>query len=350
LERALVGQARCWTLAMRDDSGRTAAVACLVLFTMDMVETGPPWMRRAAARARRWAPGLLRFKALFCGLPVPGARHHLFIAPHADRTEVLRTLHRQMRKLGREHRARMLIVKEFDVDECASMAGLEQLGYVRGELPVEHLLTGEFASFDAYRAALKARYRQQVIRSEKKLRSLGLVVKHLRGQAIAEMYTDEVHALYLAVHARSRTKLEVLPASLFRELAQQFGNDASLTVIHQPSDGQVVAFTFALRDLQGGYHNLYSGLDYDLNPEADLYFNLFYHDLDYAFRHGAKLVYLGQTSDDFKARLGSTQRRVYCFTRATSNWLNVGFRRIAKRVFPAVYHAATHDVFKERAK
>jgi predicted N-acyltransferase len=255
-----------------------------------------------------------------------------------------------MWEMGRKHRARMLIVKEFDAEECASMAALEQMGYIRGELPVEHLLTAEFNSFDAYRAALKARYRQQVIRSEKKLRSLGLTVKHLQGPAIAEMYTDEVHALYLAVQARSRTKLEVLPASLFRELAQQFGDDASLTVIHRPSDGRVVAFTFALRDVDGGYHNLYSGLDYQLNPEADLYFNLFYHDLDYAFRQGAKLVYLGQTSDDFKARLGSTQRRVYCFARATGGFLNVGFRRIARYVFPAVHHAHRHDVFKDPAE
>jgi predicted N-acyltransferase len=350
LERAMVGQARCWTIAIREGGGRMAAVACLVLFTMDMVETGPPWLRRIAARARRWTPGLLRFKVLFCGLPVPGAQHHLFVAPDADRTEVLRMLHKTMRELGRKHRARMLIVKEFDLDECAWMAELEQMGYIRGELPVEHLLTGEFDSFDAYRAALKARYRQQVIRSEKKLRQQGLTVKHLRGPAIAQMYTDEVHALYLAVHARSRTKLELLPASLFRELAQQFGDDASLTVIQRPSNGQIVAFTFALRDADGGYHNLYSGLDYQLNPEADLYFNLFYHDLDYAFRHGASVVHLGQTSDDFKARLGSTQRRVYCFARATGNLLNIGFRRIAQRVFLAVHHAHTHEVFKERPK
>jgi predicted N-acyltransferase len=313
---------------------------------MDVVDTGPMWMRKLVAKGRRWVPGLLRFNVLFCGLPVPGARHHLFVAPNADRAEVLLTLNEQMRELGRKHRARILIVKEFDDQEYTSMAGLEQLGYVRAELPVEHLLSGEFDSFDAYRAALKARYRQQVNRSEKKLRSLGLTVKHLQGPAIAEMYTDEVHALYLAVQGHSRTKLEVWPASLFRELAQQFGDDASLTVIQWPSDGRVVAFTFALRDVHGGYHNLYSGLDYQVNPEADLYFNLFYHDLDYAWRQGTKLVYLGQTSDDFKARLGSTQRRVYCFARATVGLLNVGFRRIARRVFPAVHHAHTHEVFK----
>ena len=52
------------------------------------------------------------------------------------------------------------------------------------------------------------------------------------------------------------------------------------------------------------YYLLFAGLDYDLNPSLDLYFDLMYAEMDPAFaRRGEGLVF-GQTADDFKVRLG----------------------------------------------
>jgi hypothetical protein len=348
-ERQMVGQAKCFTVAMRDGEGKIAAVACLVLFAMDAVDNGPGWLRKIVGQVRRVFRRFLRFNILFCGLPVPCAKNHLFIAPGSDYGEVLQALHLTMRKIGRSHRARMLMIKEFEETECDWVDRLAEFGYVRAELPPEHLLMGRFDSFDEYRSALKARYRQQVVRSEKKLLQQGLAVRHLQSGAIAEVYTDTLHELYLAVLARSQTKLETYPASFFRDLAVIFGEDAVLTTIYRTADEKIVAFIFALRDSEGAHHNLYCGMDYQFNAEADLYFNAFYGDLDFAFRHGASKVHLGQTSDHFKARLGSTQRNVCGFVRATNGLLNIGFRRIAKHVFPKIEHPEDHDVFKEEA-
>ena len=79
-----------------------------------------------------------------------------------------------------------------------------------------------------------------------------------------------------------------------------------------------------------------------------MYFNTFYGDLDFAFRHKAPLVHLGQTSDHFKARLGSTPRGVFGFVRATNGLLNIAFRRFARHVFPKIEHPEARDVFKDQ--
>ena len=89
----------------------------------------------------------------------------------------------------------------------------------------------------------------------------GLAMRHLQGAAITEVYTDALHELYLAVLARSQTKLETYPASFFRDLAVIFGDDALLTTIYRTADEKIVAFIFALRDQKGAHHNLYCGID-----------------------------------------------------------------------------------------
>ncbi len=48
------------------------------------------------------------------------------------------------------------------------------------------------------------------------------------------------------------------------------------------------------------FHQLFVGFDYELNPQCDLYFNLFFNLMDYAWQQGAADIVLGQTSDTFK--------------------------------------------------
>ena len=139
--------------------------------------------------------------------------------------------------------------------------------------------------------------------------------------------------LYVAVQSRAEQKLELMPAAFFRELAQALGDEVSLTIIRRA--GRVCAFTFAIHRA-GTHYNLYSGLDYELNNEGDLYFNLFYNDLDQAFRSGATSVHMGQTSDSFKSRLGSTTQPLYFFVRARAAWMNAALRLFAPVAFPAV--------------
>ncbi len=60
---------------------------------------------------------------------------------------------------------------------------------------------------------------------------------------------------------------------------------------------------------------LYAGLDYRLNDELDLYFNLMYAGLDRALRKGVSRIEVGQSAGVFKARIGCYSEPLYVFAK-----------------------------------
>jgi len=354
MDRRLIGayeatmgeQCRSFTIVIRDRAGNAVGLACACLFRVDLGHF--PWLDKLVAVARNVWWNCLKIGVLFCGLPIPAGQNHLRIAAHADRAAVLTELDNALRKLAREHGAMIVVVKEFSAGECDGLQALLNRGYLRSEIPARHLLIGKFDSFADYLAAINARYRSQVNRSLKKLEKAGLRVEQVRGPVdLPRVYTDDVHRLYEAVQKRSKYRLELYPAEFIRELGRQFGDDASLTCIYQGE--RLVAFTLGVaRD--SVYHNLYSGLDYDLRSEADLYFNLFYHDLDFAWRRGAKEIHLGQTADHFKSRLGSKSEPMYLFIRPTNRIVRWGLKTFSKWAMPRMERVKPIRVFKTLGK
>ena len=167
--------------------------------------------------------------------------------------------------------------------------------------------------------------------------------EHASGRAIADVYTEELHQLYLAVWERAKYRLEKLPAEFFRDIGRRFADQASMTLVRCKE--RPVAFVFGIWE-GSAYHNLYCGLDYELNDRIDLYFNLYYHELDRLMRAGARLVHMGQTSDEFKARLGATPEPLWFAVRATNPLVHRGLRTFSKWIFPPVLKTPQRQVFR----
>jgi hypothetical protein len=318
------------------------------LFRVEIVDSTNPAVVRVRDGLRRLWPGLGKMKVLFCGLPVPSGTSHLRVRPGASVVDVAAEVDRVMWRLASKMKAPLLLFKELNEEDSMLTSALASRGYVRGEILPVHHLHGAFSSFAAYRDALKSRYRQQIVRSQKKMAEAGFEVLSGRGEAfVAKHFDDEVHALYLAMHERGEQKLELFPRSFFVELAAALGDEVLLTLIRR--DGQVYGFTFGFT--RGDTHyNMNSGLDYAVSEEGDLYFNLFYLDLDAAFRAGATLVKMGQTSNSFKSRLGTNARKLWFFARARSVVFHDLLRLVAPLAFPKAPVVEANDVFASTAK
>jgi Peptidogalycan biosysnthesis/recognition len=343
-QRTLADQCRCWGLIVYDAGGIAIGCAGLCLFQTEIIESTNPFILRWRERLRRIFPRLGRMPVLFCGLPVPAGATHLRVREGASTEAVLTEVDRALQRLARGLGARLTVFKELD-DASPLAAGLSRKGYVRGAIPPMHLLDVSFETFAHYRDALKSRYRSQVHRSQKKLGLAGFEVLHGRGHAfVAEQFDEHAYQLYVAVQTRAEQKLELMPASFFREMATALKDEVLLTVIRR--EGLICAFTFAITRGRTHY-NMYSGLDYALNTDGDLYFNLFYHDMDQAFRAGATSLHLGQTSDTFKSRLGTRAEKLWFFTRARPASLNTLLHLFAPLVFPKVAEVEPNDVFAE---
>jgi predicted N-acyltransferase len=259
----------------------------------------------------------------------------------------LEALDRRVQELAREENADYVVYKEFDGTDAGNIELLEEHWYLRGTLPVLHKLAGRFRNFGEYLDAIKARYRNQIKRSQKKFAAAGLRAVHITdGQEIRRRFTPEVHQLYAAVHAKSKTKLEFLPLEFFRELPDALPEHVAVMFVEDmTAGGRVVGFTLAMR-ANGTHYNVYSGVDYGMNERAHIYFNLFYHDLDYAFSIGTTEVHLGETSDGFKSRLGTERVPMYCYVKARNPVVQAIVKRLARQLFPE-QHVERQNVFKE---
>ncbi len=344
-QHTLIAQCRCWGVVVYDAHGLAIGCAALCLFDTELIESHSPFVIRWRDRLRRLWPGAGKMQVLFCGLPVPSGSSHLRVREGAPLPEVVAEVDRVMQHLAHTVGGRLCVFKE--LDETSPLAALlPGMGYARGPIPPMHLLDGGFLHFAHYRDSLKSRYRAQVQRSQKKLEAAGFEVIAGRGSAfVAQHFDAHAHRLYMAVQAQAEQKLEWMPEAFFREIAEALGDEVLLTVIRR--EGRVCAFTFAIT--RGGVHyNMYSGLDYALNNVGDLYFNLFYHDMDQAFRSGATSLHFGQTSDAFKSRLGTYTQKLYFFARAHPAFANRLLHWFAPLAFPKVADVEPNDVFAEK--
>jgi hypothetical protein len=347
-QETLADDFRCWGVVVFDDAGAPVGCAALCLFRVEVIDTANAAVVRVRDWVRRFWPKLGTMKVLFCGLPVPPGSSHLRVRPGVSVEEVTVEVDRVMRRLAGTVKARLILFKELDEEESELTSALESRGYLRGEILPVHHLQGVFSDFAAYRDALKSRYRLQIVRSQKKLAEAGFEVLSGRGGAfVAEHFDDGVHALYVAVQQRGEQKLELMPRSFFVELAATLGDEALLTLIRR--EGRVCGFTFGVT-CGGTHHNLYSGLDYAANQDGDLYFNLFYLDLDAAFRAGATLVTMGQTSNSFKSRLGTNAIKLWFYARGRPAIFHGLLRLVAPLAFPKAPVVEANNVFASTSK
>jgi predicted N-acyltransferase len=343
VERGLPERTRVFHVVVRDEKGNPAACASLCLMAVDLLLLTPLRVLRLAGWGRR--PRFAMLQVLFCGLPVSSGQSQIGFAPGADRKRAIEKLDDLMQTLARQERAKAIVYKEFSDSDCQDLDGLVNRGYMRTESRPTYELTRPFADFDAYCSSLKSHYRNDVRRSQKKFDRAGCSVVHLTNpDDILHEYTPKVHRLYEAVVVKSDVKLEMLPIQFFRELVKHHVGRVSLTAIYR--DDQIVAFNWGL-DASPVYLFLFCGVDYAKNAEADLYFNLMYHQLDLAFRRGARLVKFGQTADAFKRRIGGAGRPLNLYVQPRGwffAWIIHFTQRFLFRSCPVL---EAHDVFKE---
>jgi predicted N-acyltransferase len=338
----MTSQATFWYVTIRDASGKPVACACLSGFTVDPFVIAGGKLKKAASYFRRIFPRFLSFKIMSCGLPVSTGHSSLRFAPDADPALVLKLLDGVLQSLARNSGARLLLFKEFEDSDCEMVASLARLGYIQAESLLMNSFTPVFTDFELYLSSLKAHYRQDIRRSQAKLERSGFTIKTVKGGAwLEQLYTEDVHRLYLAVVDRAVNKLEVLPREFFLALARQFPESVSFTYISR--ENRIAAFNWAFHD-EHTYQLLFCGLDYELNKQAELYFNLMYAELDNALKADVANIHFGQTANAFKSRLGCSQSALWIYLRPMI--VPRVIKKCSRFLFPRQEREVIHNIYK----
>lgn len=343
-ETSMKPECRFWYAIVYDGDGRAAACACVTRMTVDLADLADA---RVAWIIRR-APGVFsrfrKLKVMICGLPGSPGEKNLAMASANESPRILPLLDRAICDLAEHDGMDVIAFKEFGQHDLEAMKPMLELGYRRiPSLPM-HLFKPSFPDFSHYCAALKTRYRQQINRSTRKLKNSDVVLSVLTDpEEILRVYTPQVHALYHQMVAKAELNLEVLPIDFFRQLTSRLSGEVELIAFSK--DSTIIAFGWCLH-ASSTYTMLYAGLDYRLNDEFDLYFNLMYAGLDRALRKGVSRIQIGQSASTFKARLGCYSEPLYVFAKGRGPLMSPLIRYGASLLIAEKPAPPASDIFK----
>jgi predicted N-acyltransferase len=334
VENSMADQCRFRHIVVRDAQRRPMATVCLSSFVIGGAATAKGAAGKFLGLVQRAIPWINRSKLILCGLPVSAGQSHVRFSPDADREAALRIIDSVARKFARAEWARLIIFKEIDPDGCRDLEPLLSIGYRRADsYPMNRTLTG-YSDFDDYLSQVDSKKRTTVRRSQKKFTKSGLRVEDRLGRDhAAEIYTDDVHRLYEAVADQSEVEFGKLPAGFFRELARQLPDNSLFSYVYR--DDQVVGFLASLFS-ETTFHGLFVGLDYSLNSQSELYFNLLYHLVDVGLRRRSQEIYVGQTADEIKNyKLGAYQVPMSLYVRGGRWTMDLVLKCAFSAIFPS---------------
>lgn len=165
-----------------------------------------------------------------------------------------------------------------------------------------------WGTMQEYLDSLKNQYRYRY----KKIINHGRNLK-IRSLGKDESFSEELYKLYENVYLKSNFKLEKLPIDFFR-------NNGSNTTMFA-LEGKPVGFIQTFKE-EDTFYFLFGGIDYEVNQQNALYFNMLNHIISQGIESGARYIKMGQTAEDAKLRLGCNLEEKYLYLHSSNRVIN----------------------------
>jgi len=335
-----------WYIVVYDEDDAPVACTSVSLITLDLADVVDRRLARIIRHTSLLFSRLRHLKILFCGLPIGTGHHTLGLTLRSASPQILPVLDTIIRTLATEANADAIVYKEFGKADLEWTKPLLALGYRRISTPPTHFFKPWFDNFAQYCAALRTHYRWQIKRSRGKLERPGLELTLLTDpQEILRAYTSEVHALYRQVADRAAIKLEVLPIEFLHQISLRLNGHVELIAIRK--DARIVAFAWCLHS-QSTYYMMYAGLDYRVNNEFDLYFNLVYASLDRGLRKRASIIVFGTGADTVKSRIGCYSEPLYIFVKGCGALMSFVIRAVGNSLISQTSATPSFNIFNNK--
>lgn len=334
IEESTAGECKCWCAVFYDDAKKPFACCCFSQFVVDGALLAPAGVRKVVDAVRTVLPRLLKYRMMVGGLPTTTghSQGQIAILPGANLEEFAKQFDKAAMQLAKKHRSRLISVKEFSAETADQLAPLMSHGYRRIPSLVTYGMKAEHPSFDEYYQTRSKRTRANMRKVFDKFESAGLRCVNLKGgEGADKLITDDVYKLYEAVYDKAQVKLEKAPIEFFRELARRLPDESKFTFLYQGE--RVVGFCCAVTSPTCHYM-IYCGVDYDLNPVGDVYFNVIYRGFGFGLEQRPEAIKVGAAADEFKKRMGCNGTQLYFYAKFVPKVSSLLFGAIAGLIFP----------------
>lgn len=277
------------------------------------------WRARLEKVQARW-PGFLVFKTLFCGSPT-GECNVVGVADDFRQDPALyAALDRALMDMARQRRVFMVVFKDLLDADAARFAPMHRLGWFAGDSMDTAVLDTPFGSLDEYLAQLGPRTRKELRR---KLRQS---TQELEVETVTRIdgIVDEVYRLYKGVHDQGVMSFEVLTPTYFLNFCRHMPDNTVYFLYWAKGDAQgrrLVGMDFCLH-YEDRLLAKYTGMDYTVSRELNLYFIGLLSNIDWCIRHGKKRCLLGPGSYAVKQQMGARLVPLRTLTKLVNPLLN----------------------------
>jgi len=330
-----------------DEQGAACVAPCFA-FRVSLVSVASAWVQRLVGWVRKAVPGFLQVRLFVVGSPISTCGDMLGLreleVPGRWDHGRFTALFDQVTAKARELRIGLVLIKELEqalVDRLKP--ALEGRFLIVDSLPTTYVPIAPREQ-GGYEGSIRSKYRNKL----KKRKAVGAehgltweIQPHCRGQEA------EVFRLYQQVIEHSHVVFEQLNQDFFLQVPEQLGAQACYLLGYKgQGDGRtLVASELVIAD-HTLIHPLYSGFDYWLKRDSNLYFNTFYAIIEEAERRGFARVHIGQTAYEVKAELGATC--VPLFLAVHHRWAvgRFALRLLRSLLFPSTTYPV-REVFNE---
>ena len=326
LESTLAEVSKPGYLLVRNENQHPVALATCSVQVVDGCVLAINKLYRLFMRGlNRVAPFITRQKTLVCGLPISCAQSSVRVISKADGIEieipdVLRVMDNTLNTIAKKEKATCIVWKEFNQKQTEKFRSLQQLGYDRFDSLPMNLLEFQSPSYEEHLKTLSSKKRAEIRRCARKMQKNDIhILTTSDADTISSLLTEEIYSLYLSVVKQSETVFETLPRDFFLALTENLAENCEFTFLLDSTDS-VRAFGCNL--FAGDcYQALVCGIDYDLDRESELYFNILFRLVEDAFKQQKRTLLVGQNADVCKHwKLGTHQIPLSGYIKGT-NWL-----------------------------
>jgi predicted N-acyltransferase len=262
---------------------------------------------------------------------------HPAVAPDADAEWIARALATTLTTFARESKASLVVFKDWNSRHRRAMRPLLDADYTRvPSMPMTQLRL-EYRDFEHYLASLSKATRKDLRRKFRKAAKRAPLEFEVRTD-VSDL-VDQLHPLYLAVHARSPMKFETLTKDYLRELGRRMPDRARFFIWRY--EGRIVAFSIALVHSRTIYDD-YLGLDYSVALDLHLYFLTFRDIISWSLANGIKRYLSSPLNYEPKLHLGCELMPLDLYVKHTSPLLNAIFSLILPLLEPTRHDPVLH--------
>jgi len=337
IEASDLDEVEHYYLVGEDVSGVVCLVPCFV-YRVSLVTVASPRIQRAVQAIQSRFPNFLMLRVFVVGSAISNYGDLLGFKD-IDNKRLwsdcrIQSVFDEIRKKAKSLNAPGILVKELDNhirNRLEPIIG--RLFFFADSLPSTCLPIMSGAR-GGYWESIRSKYRNKI----KKRKSIGREKKlSWELSRVSDVCPEKAFELYKQVIDHSAFVFERVNERFFRKIGELFSGHAFYICgyIGDADSKKQISCELVLID-GDAMRLLYSGFDYEVKRDSDVYFNVFYAAIEEAEKLGLKEIHLGQTAYEVKAELGAQRIDLSvaaCYLNPLIHWIFTRFKQV---FFPKV--------------